>query len=279
MSALTPGEGRRPLSAARLTAALVQPGGLWQRVQVVPETGSTNADLLAAAAGGTAEGEVLAAELQRAGRGRLGRSWASAPGASLTFSVLLRPAAVPAAVLGWLPLLAGVAVATAAGLVTAVAAQLKWPNDVLADGRKLAGILAETRDAAVVLGIGINVSQQQAQLPGAAATSLLLAQAAQGQPGGPPGAPDRERLLAAVLTELGGRYQAWTAAGGDPDACGLREEYLRLSATVGREVRVMLPGGRTLTGVAAGVDGLGRLVVRTPAGLAEVSAGDVVHVR
>ena len=95
-------------------------------------TGSTNADLLARAAAGEPEGAVLAAEHQSAGRGRLGRTWTSPPRAALTFSVLLRPSSVPRARLGWLPLLAGVAVAAAVRAVAAVDAQLKWPNDVLA---------------------------------------------------------------------------------------------------------------------------------------------------
>ena len=101
--------GRTPLDAAALRAAVVRPDGLWRTVEVAAVTGSTNADLLARAADGEPEGAVLAAEQQSAGRGRLGRTWVSPPRAALTFSVLLRPAAVPRARLGWLPLLAGVA--------------------------------------------------------------------------------------------------------------------------------------------------------------------------
>ena len=258
------------LSGSRLTAAVVRPGGLWRQVRVVAETGSTNADLLAAAAAGEAGGSVLVAELQTAGRGRLGRAWASARGTALTFSVLLRPA-LPVPLYGWLPLLAGVAVAAAAREAGGVDARLKWPNDVLAGDGKLAGILAESRDGAVVTGIGLNVSQRRADLPAPQATSLLLA--GNGKP------VDRERVLAEVLSGLERWYTAWAGAGGDADACGLRAEYLRLSATAGREVRVLLPGGRKLAGQAATVDRLGRLVVATAAGLTGVSAGDVVHVR
>jgi BirA family biotin operon repressor/biotin-[acetyl-CoA-carboxylase] ligase len=264
------------LDAARLTAALVRPGSLWRQVQVVAETGSTNADLLAASAAGAPQGCVLAAEMQTAGKGRLGRSWASAAGATLTFSVLLRPA-VPVACYGWLPLLAGVAVAAAAQEVAGVAARLKWPNDVVAAGGKLAGILVESRGGALVAGIGINVSQRRRDLPVPSATSLLLAREAGGAGREP--VPAREAVLVAVLTGLARRYGAWVGAGGDADACGLRAEYLRLSATAGREVRVLLPGDRELAGKAAGVDRLGRLVVATAGGVTEVSAGDVVHVR
>ncbi len=268
-----------PLDAGRLTAALVRPGGLWQHIEVVPETGSTNTDLLARAGSGADAGTVLAAEAQTAGKGRLGRTWTSAPGASLTFSVLLRPAGVAAPLLGWLPLLAGVAVAAATARVAAVDARLKWPNDVLAGGRKVAGILAESHGGAVVVGIGINVCQQAADLPVPTATSLLAEQAA-ARPPSAGGALDREELLIAILTGLQRWYTAWAGpVRGDADACGLRAEYLRWCDTIGREVRVQLPGGRELTGEAAGVDELGRLVVRGPDGVVEINAGDVVHVR
>jgi BirA family biotin operon repressor/biotin-[acetyl-CoA-carboxylase] ligase len=263
------------LSAARLSAAVVRPGGLWRQVTVVAETGSTNADLLALAATGGEAGTVLAAETQHAGRGRLGRSWTSAAGAGLTFSVLLRPAGVPATRLGWLPLLTGVAVAAAVHQVTGVDARLKWPNDVLAGERKLAGILAESRGPAVVVGVGLNVSQRADSLPVPTATSLLLEQ----EPLAGPAGWSREQVLAGILAGIDRWYPPWTAAAGDPDACGLRAEYLRRCATLGREVRVLLPGGRSVTGQAADVDPLGRLVVAAAAGPVEVSAGDVVHVR
>jgi BirA family biotin operon repressor/biotin-[acetyl-CoA-carboxylase] ligase len=288
-----------PLDAARLSAAVVRPGGLWRSVEVVPVTGSTNADLLARAAAGEPEGAVLVAEQQNAGRGRLGRAWVSPPRAALTFSVLLRPAAVPRALLGWLPLLAGVAVAAAVRDVAAVDAQLKWPNDVLvgpagvpaggsgpaaAGGqgsrvvppRKVGGILAEAAGEAVVIGIGLNVSTGPAELPppgpGALpATSLRL----QGSPD-----PDRDRLLAGILAGLERRYRTWSRVSGDPERSGLRAEYTGLCATLGRRVRVELPGGRLLDGLAAGVDADGRLLVSMPRDpdLA-VAAGDIVHLR
>jgi len=225
---------------------------------------------------------VLVAEAQTAGRGRLGRRWVSPPRGTLTFSVLLRPAGVPAGLLGWLPLLAGVATASALVETAGVDARLKWPNDVLAGGAKLAGILAERWGEAIVLGIGINVFQRRGELPVPTATSLLLAAPdAASRPAGADGADVRERLLATVLDELARWYRAWRdqPRPGDADACGLRAEYLRRSDTVGAEVTVMLPGGQNLTGTATGVDPAGRLEVRTPAGLVQVSAGDVVHLR
>jgi BirA family biotin operon repressor/biotin-[acetyl-CoA-carboxylase] ligase len=283
-------EGRPVLDAARLTGALSSRPGLWREVRVVEETGSTNADLLAKARAGAGEGLVLVAEAQTSGRGRMGRRWISPPRRALTFSVLLRPA-VPAGLLGWAPLLAGVAVASALQRTAGVDARLKWPNDVLVDGAKIAGILAERWGNAVVIGTGINVLQQRGELPVPTATSLLVAQGA-GTAGagaaGPVVAPEsgagadmRERLLTAVLDELARWYGAWLdqPQPGDADGCGLREEYLRRSGTVGAAVTVMLPGGRNLTGMAAGIDAAGRLEIRTPTGLVQVSAGDVVHLR
>lgn len=156
---------RRPLDVAELRGRLVTAGGLWRDVTVVPQTGSTNADLLAEARAGAAEGLVLVAEEQTAGRGRLGRSWSAPPGAGLIFSVLLRPAGVPPTRLGWLPLLTGVAVASAVRDQTGLPASLKWPNDVLVGERKLAGILAEAHGDAVVVGVGLNITLTQAELP------------------------------------------------------------------------------------------------------------------
>ena len=246
-------------------------GGLWTSVEVVRRTGSTNADLLGR---GGPEGQVLVAEEQTAGRGRMGRSWVSQPGASLTFSVVLRPVFVPAARRGWLPLLAGVAVATAVRAVAAVAATLKWPNDVLIDDRKLAGILAEQSGDAVVIGIGLNVAMPRDALPtspaGQQATSLLAEGADVA----------RDVLLVAVLRHLERWYRAFREDP-DPVRSGLLAEYRTLCGTLGRSVRVELPGGRAVAGVAEDIDTDGRLLVReadaTPP--TPVSAGDVIHVR
>ena len=270
---------REPLDAARLRRAALRPAGLWREIEVVPSTGSTNADLLARALRGEPEGVVLAAEEQTAGRGRMGRSWTSPRYAALTFSLLIRPD-VPPARRGWLPLLAGVAVAAAVTTVTGVPAKLKWPNDVLAGEAKLAGILAEAAGDAIVVGIGLNVSTEPAELsrlpagpgPGALpATSLRAAGAT---------ALNREKLLLAILTGFERWYQAWRRAGGDPDRSGLRPEYVSRSATIGRTVRAELPGGQALSGPAAGVDSDGRLLVRVSSGSEiAVAAADVAHLR
>jgi BirA family biotin operon repressor/biotin-[acetyl-CoA-carboxylase] ligase len=263
---------RAPLDAAVLAQALVRPGGLWRSVTVAEATGSTNADLLAQAAGGAPEGSVLAAETQTAGRGRMGRTWLSPPGAALMFSVLLRPAAVPPARRGWLPLLAGVAIASALRGLTGLDVGLKWPNDVLIGDGKLAGILAEQSADAIVAGAGLNVSTQRSELPVETATSLLLA-----------GAPDlrRDRLLCAVLAEFEPLYLAWSAppSPGDPDAAGLRARYRARCVTLGRQVRAELPGGGVITGTALDVDETGSLQLRTLDGPRTISAADIIHLR
>ncbi|MGW5348718.1 biotin--[acetyl-CoA-carboxylase] ligase, partial [Streptomyces sp. NPDC004050] len=249
---------RPPLNAAVLQRALVTGQGLWSSVEVVPTTGSTNSDL-AARAGQLPEGAVLVAEEQTAGRGRLDRSWVAPARSGLFFSVLLKPGgAVPQERWGWLTLLAGVA--TSAGLARAagVDTALKWPNDLLVtvegEERKAAGILAERVADGIVIGIGLNVSLTEDELPVPQAGSLALAKAA---------VTDREPLLKAVLRSLEEWYGNWRAAGGDPAASGLQEAYAAQCATLGRHVRADLPGGRSLTGTAEAVDAEGRLVVRT----------------
>ncbi|MCG5218322.1 biotin--[acetyl-CoA-carboxylase] ligase [Streptosporangium sp. KLBMP 9127] len=260
---------RPPLSAAAISRALVRPGGLWTGVSVVEETGSTNADLARAAGEGAPQGTVLIAERQSAGRGRLGRSWSAPARAALMFSVLLRPS-VPVARQGWLPLLAGLAAASAVRRIAEVDVRLKWPNDLLIGDRKLAGVLAERVDTAVIIGTGLNVSLRAAELPVATATSLAVEKAP---------CLDRDPLIRGVLREIETHYGEWTRAGGDADACGLRAAYLGVSATIGMEVRVELPGERALVGVATGVDELGRLLVTSEGRSHALSAGDVIHVR
>lgn len=268
---------RPPLNAGALRRALVRPGSLWSEVEVAQRTGSTNSDLVARAAKGTAaEGAVLVAEEQSAGRGRLDRQWTAPARSGLFFSVLLDPAEVPVARWGWLPLLTGVAVATGLSRAAGVDTALKWPNDLLVtvDGaeRKTGGILAERAgDDGVVIGVGINVSLRADELPVPRAGSLALAGAVN---------TDRDPLLRGVLRSLEDWYGRWRGAGGDPAASGLQETYAAGCATLGRMVRAELPGDRSLVGEAVAVDGDGRLVLATGAGVQEpVGAGDIVHLR
>ncbi|RFU83145.1 biotin--[acetyl-CoA-carboxylase] ligase [Streptomyces triticagri] len=266
---------RPPLDASALRRALVRPGALWTSIDVVEATGSTNSDL--AARSDAAPGAVLVAEEQTSGRGRLERTWSAPARSGLFFSMLLKPGdEVPVERWGWLPLLAGVAVATGLARAAGVDTGLKWPNDLLVtvDGeeRKAGGILAErTGSDAVVLGIGLNVSLRADELPVPGAGSLALAGAK---------SVDRDPLLRAVLRSIEQWYGDWRAAGGDPSASRLQETYAAGCVTLGREVRAELPGGRSLTGEALAVDGDGRLVIGTADGVREpVSAGDVVHLR
>ncbi|MFE5681175.1 biotin--[acetyl-CoA-carboxylase] ligase [Streptomyces erythrochromogenes] len=266
---------RPPLNAAALRRALVTGDGLWTSLEVVASTGSTNTDLATRAAE-LPEGAVVVAEEQSAGRGRLDRSWVAPARSGLFFSVLFKPGdTVPQEQWGWLTLLAGVATATGLSRAAGVDTALKWPNDLLVtvegEERKTGGILAERVEDGVIVGIGLNVTLTEEELPVPAAGSLLLAKAT---------VTDREPLLKAVLRSLEEWYGNWRAAGGDPAASGLQETYAAGCATLGRHVRAELPGGRTLTGTAEAVDTDGRLVIRTAEGTHEaVGAGDVVHLR
>lgn len=262
-------------------ALTIGPTPAWRVLDVVAETGSTNADLAERARTGEDEGAVLVADHQSAGRGRRDRLWTAPPRAGIAVSVLLRPR-VPAERWSWLTLLAGVAVTDALTLTCGLAATLKWPNDVLVpmDGRpggelgKVAGVLAEAvvgSGQAVVLGLGLNVSQRAEDLPVPTATSLKLAGSA---------TTDRDTVLRAVLRALSERYRDWTAVDGDPRA-GLAAVYRERCSTIARLVRVQLPDGTTLEGLADGVDDEGRLLVRESGADAvrALSAGDVVHIR
>jgi BirA family biotin operon repressor/biotin-[acetyl-CoA-carboxylase] ligase len=261
---------RRPLDQAALRAELIGTGLGWHQLDVVEQTGSTNADLLArAAAGSDVAGAVLIAEHQTAGRGRHGRGWSASPRAQITMSVGVSVVDVPTEGWGWLSLATGVAVVDAIAAETGVQTGLKWPNDVLADGRKLAGILAEVARLVVVIGLGLNVTQSPEEVDGPGATSLFDLGVA---------APHRDRLVCAVLRELGRRIVAWRAARGADWA--LAADYRARSQTIGTAVRAELPGGNEVVGTASAIDDQGRLCLETSGGqTVVVSAGDVVHLR
>lgn len=264
---------RPPLRADVLRRALVVPAGPYAALDVVASLPSTNAALVAAARAGAHDRTVLIGEHQSAGRGRVNRRWVAPARSGLALSVLLRPREVPQARWGWLPLLAGVALCRIVTELAAIPAALKWPNDLLlgADGRKAAGILVEVVPGpAVVIGIGLNVTVQPDELPVPGATSLALEQAA---------CTDRELLLRALLHELDRAVLGWCGHGGDPDATGLREAYRHCCATLGKQVRVELPGQSALTGSAVDLDSEGRLMVLSDGRLRALAAGDVTHVR
>ncbi|MET7638167.1 biotin--[acetyl-CoA-carboxylase] ligase [Streptomyces sp. NPDC005438] len=267
---------RPPLNAGNLRRALLRPESLWSEVELVDETGSTHVDLVERARAGRApHGLVRIAELQTAGRGRLDRGWSAPARSGLFFSVHLTPTAPPER-WTWLPLLTGVATASALARAAGVDTALKWPNDLLVEvagqERKAGGILAErVGDGSVVIGVGLNVSLTEAELPVPTAGSLALAGA---------GGTDRDPLLRAVLRSLEDWYTRWDGAGGDPAASRLQEAYAAGCATLGRTVRAQLPGDREVTGEAVAVDGDGRLVLATDSGVQRpLDVAEIVHLR
>lgn len=264
---------RPPLDRVALSAALTRKGSLWREIEVLQETPSTNAVVAVRARAGAAAGLVVIAEHQTSGRGRLDRVWVTPPRAALTFSFLVTPDRVPVGRWPWLPLLVGIGVSEGVRRVAEVACELKWPNDVLIEERKVAGVLVERVEraagAAAVIGIGLNVSTTSAELPVRTATSLALAGAA---------TLDRSVLLREVLRSFEALYAQWQAERGDSSK-GLLAAYRRRCGTIGRQVRVDLPSGQELVGEAVGVDDDGRLQVSTSSGMRMLGAGDVVHVR
>lgn len=211
---------------------------------------STQAQLARLAAEGAAEGTVVTARHQTAGRGRRGRHWWDEPGQSLLLSVLLRPS-IPTAHAPQLSLVAGLAVADALAAAAGLTAQIRWPNDVMVGGKKICGVLPEAVSRAdgrvghVLLGIGINVDQSEfPQHLRDTATSLRLETGM---------AHDHRQLLSAVLEALDRRYGEWLAAG----FAGLRDEWRRRASTLGQRVRT----GDGREGVVVDVDETGALLV------------------
>lgn len=245
-----------------------------RRLDVREHCESTNAELVAAVTEQPSDYphlSVLITDDQRAGRGRLDRTWSAPPGAALAISVLVRIPSVPLSRRGWVPLLAGVAMTEAIRAQVRSDVTLKWPNDVLIDGAKVCGILAEVVPAdpdAVVIGSGVNTRMTAEQLPVPTATSLALAGAE----------PDEDALLAGYLGALDGMLTALGAPGAAA-AADARERVRAECSTLGRDVRVLLPGDRVLDGVAVDLDPSGRLVVRRGSESIAVAAGDVIHVR
>ncbi|MCU0309411.1 MAG: biotin--[acetyl-CoA-carboxylase] ligase [Acidimicrobiales bacterium] len=262
-------------ATSRLTATR------FRDVRWVDETGSTNADLLDAAAEGAEEGLVLVAEHQRAGRGRLDRTWEAPPGSSLLVSVLLRPrlAVADAHLVTSATALAAI---DACHAVAGIRPGLKWPNDLVAvagdrhAGKKLGGILAESRldgaeVEALVVGMGLNVNWP-VDLPAELVDVATSVNHVVGHD------VDREDLLVAWLERLDGRLDELTTAEG---RARLDAAVRSASATLGRSVRVELPDGSHVEGRAVDVDPDGRLVVDRDDGddVLRVSVGDVVHLR
>jgi BirA family biotin operon repressor/biotin-[acetyl-CoA-carboxylase] ligase len=248
----------------------------WPPVGYVTVTRSTNADVSDLASRGADHGTVITTDFQSAGRGRLGRRWDAPLASSVMFSLLLRPYTSLDSVVGWVPLYVGVAVSEALSRVTRLPVTVKWPNDLLIDGLKIGGILVErSADQIIVVGVGINVSLTEAELPGPEATSLALAGSAN---------LVREDILAAVLVHLAAWWEEWQAANFDVQRCGLADAYTKACATLQQRVRVTQPNDEVLLGRAVGIGTDGALLVAEDGAAADsppvqIRAADVVHVR
>ncbi len=241
-----------PLTADRVTPLLRSSFGRTYRYS---ETCTSTQDQLLAR---DPEGTIAVCEEQSAGRGRRGRSWQSPPGRALLASILLRPP--PSRTAAELTLVAGAV--TAALIEEAIDAPvgIKWPNDVLIDGKKVAGVLAEQRDQALVLGIGVNVNQTSGELPGGARLDPTSLRVATGREW------DRAELLSGLVFELEAAYLNWLEDGLSAVAAALAQrDVLR-----GRRVRV-----DAVTGTACGIDTDGALLLDTPTGTRSVVAGEV----
>jgi BirA family biotin operon repressor/biotin-[acetyl-CoA-carboxylase] ligase len=264
--------GGTPTFTEHTVADAARSAGLAGEIRYVPSTGSTNSDLVAMAEGGAPAWSLLVAGHQLSGRGRLGRSWVANPGTSLLASVLLRPemetSRAPLLSLGAAACVRD-AVAAACGVETAC----KWPNDVMAGDRKLAGVLAESKVEAgrivyVVIGVGVNVRQREKDFAPdlrGSATSVAV------EGGRADGAP----LLSALLGELRRNL--------DPSVAGfdsaVLQRYRARCQTVGRAVRATTADGRSVEGEAVGIGDRGELLVRGPAGVESVAFGEVAALR
>ncbi|MCA4133660.1 biotin--[acetyl-CoA-carboxylase] ligase [Arthrobacter sp. M4] len=265
------------------------------KLVVLESTGSTNADLLKGVSeepGEWPDLAVLVAEHQTAARGRLDRHWETPGRSSVSVSLVLRPVnaegrPVPAHSYSWLSLLSAVALRETLRDVAGLPAEIKWPNDVVVRGRKIAGILAQLGSAqlggsasgaspAVILGMGLNVTLTAEQLPVPTATSVALEQ---------PLTTDRTALLTSYLINFSALYRSFCNADGDPHAGlahgpSLHKRVEAVMTTLGKEVRAHLPGDHQLVGHASRLDEYGSLLVVDHAGKEHVvTAGDIVHLR
>lgn len=248
---------REALNESAMNATLH--GSYW-RVSVFQSVTSTQAELVAKE--NLQHGDVFVTEYQSAGRGRLDRTFEAAKSSALLFSIYLEP---KRSKLEWsaIPLLAGVSLFNALNkLDENFKANLKWPNDLLIGDKKVAGILVEARDSGVVIGIGLNVSMERAELPVPTATSLALESFSE---------LNRNLILPTILKSLATTVGLWESGSSLPFA-----QYRAASSTIGKEVEVQLPSGETINSSAVGVNELGELQLASGA---RVNVGDVIHLR
>jgi BirA family biotin operon repressor/biotin-[acetyl-CoA-carboxylase] ligase len=251
--------GKELLSAALDPAEISRLVTPYWRVSVVELTSSTQGDLVKRVRDGNAQvGDVIVAEFQSAGRGRLERTFEAPSGTALLFSFYIEPHRNRDD-WGWIPLIAGYSVAKT---LHAFHATIKWPNDVLINNKKVSGLIAEVVGEGLVVGIGINVGMSEAQLPVETATSLLVE-----------GGVDltRDEILCEVLEEFENHFVQW-----DQGIDEVQFLYTHLSATLGKQVRVEYPGGAEQVAVAESISDTGALVLNDGT---HVQSADVIHLR
>ena len=239
------------LDQTSITSALTK--GYWS-VKVVESIESTQTALKISS---PHHGDVIVADYQSAGRGRLDRTFESTKGTGLLFSAFVKPQRDQSE-WGFIPLLVGLSVAEVLGIEFFT----KWPNDILSDLGKVGGVLCEVHKDGIVIGVGINVSMTAEQLPVPTASSILLTTGT---------SPDRNQLLPAILKEIAFNLSEWEGADSMED---LIDDYLDSSATMGKQVSAQLPDGTSVVGRATGISGNGELLLDTGA---VISVGDILH--
>lgn len=249
---------RTPLDEAEINSRVTP----YWRVSVVELTGSTQNDLLQLVESNNAlDGQVIATEFQSDGRGRLDRTFEAPAQSALLFSFYIKPRNQRSE-WGFIPLIAGLSLVRAITTIdTAMNVSLKWPNDLIINEKKCAGIIAQTTNEGIVIGIGLNVSITPNELPVSTATSLAIEGST---------ITDRDLLLSHLLNTFAELFEAWE------EGSELLDEYASASSTIGKKVRIELPGGENLEATVARISHTGELVLDDGR---HVSAGDVIHLR
>ena len=249
---------RTPLDEAEINSRVTP----YWRVSVVELTGSTQNDLLQLVESKNAlDGQVIATEFQSNGRGRLDRTFQAPAQSALLFSFYIKPRNQRSD-WGFIPLIAGLSLVRAITTIdTVMNVSLKWPNDLIINEKKCAGIIAQTTNEGIVIGIGLNVSMTPNELPVSTATSLAIEGST---------ITDRDLLLSHLLNTFAELFEAWE------EGSELLDEYASASSTIGKKVRIELPGGENLEATVARISHTGELVLDDGR---HVSAGDVIHLR
>lgn len=248
---------RAPLDKAEIAAFISQ----YWRVSVVELTASTQNDLAELVKSKTAiNGEVISAEFQSAGRGRLERTFEAVPNSALLFSFYISPKR-PRSEWGFIAHLAALTMHEVISEGLPLKVNLKWPNDILIGEKKVAGLLAQASDEGVIIGIGLNVAMTVDELPVGTATSLAIAGSRE---------LNRNIILSKFLKLFEGKFSAWETG------VDFNESYSNVCSTLGKEVQIEVGGRANRTGIAKSINGFGALVLEDGF---EVNVGDVVHLR